>query len=122
MSERQLKTGKRSIYWSTPKGVTYPMMEEVFTHSEYREFMDSKKGKGIRIRHLMACVIYFSTKINEEYLGATVTEYARKYNATGTSALSLSPQRVGYMLRIMCKYGIVSKRTEKNKSYYRRLI
>ena len=108
-------------FWSTPKGVTFDMYAEVKENPLLATFID-RKTRNIRVRGMLACMVHFDMKVDEEYLGATLREYLIKYNPIGISAISLSPQKIGSLLRIMVKYGILSKRRDNNKSYYRRLV
>jgi hypothetical protein len=108
-------------FWTTPKGVTFPMFEEVIGNSNYQDFIDKKK-RNKRVRGMLACMVYFDMEIGEEYKTGTLREYCLKYSPTGNSAIVLSAQKVGALLTAMVRHGILSRRRSGSKSYYRRLI
>lgn len=108
-------------FWSTPRGVTFDMFAEVKANTLLSNFID-RKHRNTRVRGMLACMVYFDMNVGEEYLGVTLREYLIKYNPTGNSAISLSPQKVGSLLSTMARYGILSKRRNNNKTYYRRLV
>ena len=108
-------------FWSTPKGVTFDMFAEVKENPLLAAFID-RKARNIRVRGMLACMVHFDMKMGEEYLGATLREYLEKYNPTGMSAISLSAKKIGSLLSTMARCGILSKRRDNNKTYYRRLI
>ncbi len=108
-------------FWSTPKGVSFPMFEEVMSNSNYQDFVDKKK-RNKRVRGMLACMVYFDMKIDEEYKTGTLREYCLKYSPIGNSAIVLSAQKVGALLTAMVRHGILSRRRSGSKSYYRRLI
>ena len=108
-------------FWTTPKGVTFDMYAEVNAKPEYNAFLNRKK-RNKRIRGMVACMVHFDMEIGEEYLGNTLREYLIKYNPKGISAITLSHQKVGSLLTMIARYGILSKRRSNNKTYYRRLI
>ncbi len=112
---------KMKPYWSTPKGVTHGMYEEVLSIPEYNQFIHRKR-RNKRVRGMMACMVYFDMKMDDKYIGKTLREFVEKYNPVGASAILLSSQKVGSLLAMMVRLGILSKSTKNNKSYYRRLI
>ena len=108
--------------WTTPKGITFKMYEEVLAIPTYFKFL-YRKERNKRLRDMIACTVYFSMEIEEECTTEMIRVAADKHNPIGMSAMSLSSQRVGALLTMMVRYGILSSRKgERNRTYYRRLI
>lgn len=113
--------GFTALKHSTPRGVSFPQYEEMLAISPYEEFITRKK-RNKRIRQLIAAVIFFDMDIGEEYTIEYMINQGRKYNPIGPSAMALSSQQFGSLLKTMARHGIVSRRVENNKSYYKRLV
>tara|TARA_R110000824_G_scaffold118778_1_gene271144 strand:- start:290 stop:652 length:363 start_codon:yes stop_codon:yes gene_type:complete len=113
---------KKTNFWTTPKGVTFKMYEEILGDPTYYKFL-YRKERNKRLRGIMACSVYFGMDIGEECTTEMIRICADKYNPIGNSAISLSSQRVGALLTMMVRYGILSSRKgQRNRAYYRRLI
>ena len=113
--------GFTALKHSTPRGVSFREYEKMLEIGPYEEFITRKK-RNKRIRQLLSAVIFFDMDIDEEYTIEHMINQARKYNPIGPSAMALSSQQFGSLLKTMVRHGIVSKRVENNKSYYKRLI
>ena len=110
------------VKYSTPKGVTYKQYESMLDTHPYRDYVHSRK-RGKRIRQLISSIVFFDLNMDDEYTTRQIVDMGHKYNPTGNSAMSLSPQKVGACLSTMCRLGILKKRVDaRSRSHYTRLI
>lgn len=99
-------------------GYSKSQVAEVCEYPDTKRWIFTGSGRRKRMRIILSCVWYYEMTPQRWYTTDEICQMCMAHDSRGTSAMVISNQRIGTLLRVLIARGLVDFKTVRGKREY----